>query len=97
MVWHYGALFKANPYETLPDKVIREDKRWKIMEKKINRDGTVKITVEIKPAEGKTQVKPFRKVIEFPIDYKDLPIRVSSHSARAVPRALVLAEEMCED
>jgi hypothetical protein len=67
------------------------------MEAKNSRDGTVKITIEIIPSEGKTQVKPFKKVMEFPVSHKDLPLKVSAHSARVVTTEMRLSEEMCED
>ena len=60
-------------------------------------EGLVKIIIEITPGEKESRVKSFKKVMEFPVDYEDLPLRVSANSAKVVRKALTLAEEMCED
>ncbi len=60
-------------------------------------DGIAKITIEITPTEKGTRVKPFKKVLEFHIKQEDLPLKVSAESARTIPKANKLAEEMCED
>ncbi len=61
------------------------------------KDAVVKITIEIQPTERKSNVKEFRKVLEFQVDEADLPLKVQAHSARTVRQAIMLAEEMCED
>jgi hypothetical protein len=60
-------------------------------------EGLVKIIIEITPVEKESRVKSFKKVMEFSVDYEDLPLRVTANSAKVVRKALMLAEEMCED
>lgn len=61
------------------------------------KDAMVKVTIEIRPTERKSNVKEFRKVMEFHVDEADLPLKVQAHSARIVTQAVLLSEEMCED
>ena len=61
------------------------------------KDALVKVTIEIRPTERKSNVKEFRKVMEFLVDEADLPLKVQAHSAKTVRQAVMLAEEMCED
>lgn len=60
-------------------------------------EGIVKITVEIEPGREKTRIKPFRKVIEFPVKHADLPLRISAYSAKDISEKGKMAEQMCED
>lgn len=66
-------------------------------QKKAYSDGIAKISIEISPTEKGSKVKPYSKVLEFNINYEDLPLRVFAESAKVITKAFILAEEMCED
>jgi hypothetical protein len=60
-------------------------------------EGMVKVTIEIAPSAKDSRVKEFRRVMEFPVAYEDLPLRLAAESARKEMQNVVLSEEMCED